>query len=490
MIEDIKKISKESIIYGIGNVVIKVTGFILIPIYTNAKYLSISDFGTLSILDISMQIIIPILGLSLHSGLLRFYWDLEDTQQRKKLFSSLLFYSTIFSLVTGGILIVNSSYLSQFLFENSSYARVLSLVVINAIFMGVQLPINNLMRIENKPKLYTSLSIVKFISTLLFTLYFIVYEKRGIEGIFMAQIIGNILYFVVGTPYILKNIVFCVKPIYLKKILAYSLPLTFSSLSLVLLSVIDRFSLNFLSSLSNVGIYTLGYKVGGSIKLLIVSSIGLALSPVLFKAINDKNHKQLYSKTLTYYSLGLMWVVLFIAIFSKEIILLIAKNEEYLKATNIVPIIAMVVFFGMMKDISMMGLHVKKKTKTISLAIVFTGVLNLILNILLIPYLGIYGVALASLFSQITLFISIYYFAQKVHYIKYELRKIFFIIGVGVSIYGFSISFNDFSILVSLIVKSVIFLSYPIWFFLFPFFEDKEKQYIKNIITNLKNKLL
>ena len=88
MLKDIKSSLKHSFIYGLGNLATKLVGFVLIPIYTDAKYLSVADYGALSILEITSQLLVAILGLSLYQGYVRWYWDLKTDDERKKLFFS------------------------------------------------------------------------------------------------------------------------------------------------------------------------------------------------------------------------------------------------------------------------------------------------------------------------------------------------------------------------------------------------------------------
>ncbi|RUA29948.1 MAG: hypothetical protein DSY76_02910 [Bacteroidetes bacterium] len=488
MLKDLKSVSKDSIIYGIGNVATKIVGFLLIPIYTNPKYLSVADFGVLSILDISSQVLVALFGLTLYQGFMRWYWDIKDPSERKKLFFTVLSFVSIFSIGFGVVLFLNSSWISQILYNSIEYTRAIQLVIINAILMSIQVLPNSSMRIQGNSKLYSTLSVIKFTVNLLFTVYFVVFLERGIEGIFEAQIIGNLLYFVFAAKHIHKNSKPQLNLPVLKDLFIYSYPLVFASMSGILLTTIDRFSLNELGTLPDVAIYSLGFKIGGSIKVFIVTSVQLALTPMMLKRINDPNNKRLYSKVLTYFSFGLMWVILAISIYSREIIVLIAKSPEYINATYIVPIIAMISFFGMAKDSVIMGLHVKKQTKIIGTLIVFAGIANLALNIVLIPLWGIFGAAWASLAAQFMLFIITYILAQRNYPIRYEMGKVALIIIIGGLLYWASLFTSELNIWASIFVKALLIISYPIWFFMLPFFEHVEIESIKNGISKFRGK--
>lgn len=71
MFKDIKQVMKDSVLYGIGNVAVKLVGFILIPLYTDAEYFSTADYGLMGLLEVTSQILIAVMGLSLYSGLIR-----------------------------------------------------------------------------------------------------------------------------------------------------------------------------------------------------------------------------------------------------------------------------------------------------------------------------------------------------------------------------------------------------------------------------------
>ena len=55
MFKDIKQVMKDSVLYGIGNVAVKLVGFILIPLYTDAEYFSTADYGLMGLLEVTSQ---------------------------------------------------------------------------------------------------------------------------------------------------------------------------------------------------------------------------------------------------------------------------------------------------------------------------------------------------------------------------------------------------------------------------------------------------
>lgn len=75
MLKSIKVSFKDSLVYGLGNIAVKVIGFLLIPLYTDPEYFSVNDFGTIAVLDISGLILISLMASGLPQSMMRWYWD-------------------------------------------------------------------------------------------------------------------------------------------------------------------------------------------------------------------------------------------------------------------------------------------------------------------------------------------------------------------------------------------------------------------------------
>jgi len=472
MINSIRAAVRDSVIYGLGNLSTKLVGFILIPLYT--KYLTVEDYAILAILEISSQLIIAVFGLRISSALFRLFWDKEYKKHQKAMFFTALSFLIVISLVSIVGFIFLSETISKLLFGRPDFSYPLILM-----FIASGLQINailclNQIRIKEKPILFSTSNVLKLIVTLLFTVYFIVYQNKNIEAIYEAQLIGYTIFFLSVFPFIKKSIELKFEPHILGAMLAYSTPLIFAEIAGVIFTITSRYCLNFLSTLHEVGIFSLGFKVANTLKVFIVSSVMLAISPMIFKKMNDPDAKRFYSKIMTYFSFGLMFFVLAISLFGKEIIHFLVKSRSYWDAHEVIPVLSMAIFFGMLKDISLTGLHLTKRTKMISFIISIIAILNVFLNIYFIDIWQSLGAAFATLISQILFFSTIYYFAQKYYHIPYELLKVFKILLIGVLLYGIAVYADQFDLIQRLVIKSTILIIYPIILYYWNFYEEIE----------------
>ena len=107
------------------------------------------------------------------------------------------------------------------------------------------------------------------------------------------------------------------------------------------------------------------------------------------------------------------------------------------------------------------------------------ALLNLGLNIVFIPGFNIMGAALATLLSQIVFFVVILIYAQKYYPVPYELWKLGKMLIVGMVLYGVSLFFTDSALVIRLVVKSMLLVSFPFILKWVNFYEMVELEAIK-----------
>jgi O-antigen/teichoic acid export membrane protein len=482
MLNSIKISLKDTLIYGLGNIAVKIVGLILIPLFTNPKYFSIDDFGVIGVLEISALVLTAFLASALPQSLTRWYWDKEHTDNQKGIFFMTLIMQLVISILFCIVLIPISGTISELIFSKPVPASLITLVILASAIQAVNNIINALMRLQSRSLLYTIANLFKLTSVLLMTLWFILSRKMGLEGIYLAQVIGNILFVLVLLGYTVKNSRVYFDRTVLMSMNAYGFPLLMANISAAMLTVIDRFTLNSLSLLKSVALYTLAFKITSVLKLVIADSIKLAIGPMMFRWMDKPDNKRLYSKMLLYSSYVMMFAIVGISMFSYEIIKVITTSNQYWEAVAIIPILSLSVFFGNMKDITVYGLHIAKKTRIIGLIIILTTLLSLALNILFIPMWDITGAALATLLSQIVYWLACYYFSQKVFFVPYETRKIAILFLVGAVFSFLSLKFNGMNLFPRLTLKTISLISFPFILYFAGFYEKIELQSIKGFI--------
>ncbi len=486
MLKYVKEAFKNSLIYGIGNISVKLVGFVLIPFLTDPEYLSVQNFGALGILEAINQMTVSVLGLGLYNSLLRWYYDQTDEENKATFFTSSILVTILIVFVTS-ITYIYKNQVSSLFFGNADYANVVVLVILSTGMQALgQLPAS-LMRIQDRAAFFTISNIIKLLVTLFVTLYLLLNHKDGLYAIYIGQIAGFLLYLIILIPYILRNSILRIHYAIFKEMMGYGFSMMMAGLAAASTNVIDRFVLNSMSGLEEVGLYSLAYKISSILKVFVITSVSMALTPLMFKKMKDSDSHRFYQKTMTYYGFGMMICIMGVSLFGKEVIKLFTGSTIYWSSFTVIPLIAFGLFFVALRDVVSIGLRIAKKTSRITLMTIIVSSLNLVLNILLIPYLGAEGAALASLISQMIFFIGIFYFSNKIYPIRYEWGKIILIFLVGAVLVYISLLSSDLILVFRLIVKTIAILLFPIILYFFNFYEEAELRQIQIIWLKWRN---
>ncbi len=488
MLKRLKTTFKHTAIYSLGNISNKIVGLILLPIYTNTSILTTDDFGRLVLLEILSQILVAVFALELGRSLLRWCAQEKNIDVQNSIIFTSFSFALFVVIVFNFVLSFFSNNLSLLLFESEKYANYFFLVFIwSGLLIINQIPMS-VLRFYEKSIKYATLSVVNFTASLLFIIYFVVVQKKGVEGVLLGQIFGNSVLFFLTLSVIIKNSKFSFRIRTLKDMLLFGFPLIFSSLSSLLLIFGDRYILEYYLPLAIVGIYSLGYKLASTVNVFIIQSFQLGYTPIAYKMINEPNAKRFYSKMLTYFVLALTFLSLIIAFISKEVLNAISSSD-YSQSYTVVPIILLAFIFRGINYMFSLGFHIAKKTKQNAIIIVTTAILSIILNFILVPLIGMYGSAVSMLISFFIMSTWTYYSANSIYKIPYEIKKTFVIIFVGVLLYLPTYAIEGFPIILQLFIKLVMMLLFPVILYYLNVFEkveiDKVKTGVKKITARL-----
>ncbi|HEX2920283.1 MAG TPA: polysaccharide biosynthesis C-terminal domain-containing protein [Bacteroidales bacterium] len=487
MLNSLKASIKDTFIFGFGNVAVKLIGLILIPLYTDPKYFSIDDFGIIGMLDISGMVLIALITSSIPQSLTRWYWAKDQKENQKSIFFMSFISQLVLSLFFCFILIPLASPLSIVLFKNTNWEAAIILIIISSALQSVNNIVNSLLRLQTRSMTFMVTNLAKLVIVLLLTIYFIVFRKMGVEGIYLAQVFGNALIILTLLPYTFRNITPRFDLATWKPMISYGIPLAIASVATVMLNVVDRYALNSIALLKYVAVYTLAVKISSTLKLVVVDTIKLAVFPQMIKRVDSEENKTFYPHVMLYSSFVVMFGIVGVSLFSLEAIKLLSKTPELWTASMLIPLLSVSMFFVNMREISIYGLVAAKKTGRISLIVFISALLNIILNILLVPSWNATGSALASLLSQFFYWYLLHFIAQKTYFVPYENKRLLtvFILGSLLSFSGLLLT--EIDLLPRLAIKFLLLLSFPVLLYFVGFYKESEIRVFKGFVSKWSN---
>ncbi len=393
----------------------------LLPLYT--RFLAPADYGVLAILSVTTGVLTVVLSLGIPSGMLRFYFDPDERVKSQVVYSSA---GAVFVLTTAGALLISAlaGPISRVLVPGHGGPYLVILMAAGFATGAWTVVFQNLMRAQKRPMLYTMANLGGFALRLGLNVLFVVGFLRGVAGILEAGIISNIaiLAFLVPVGLWRKRPSFSWKK--LMEITKFGIALEPGNLAAWVLNMSDRYFLQALSDMTQVGLYSVGYRIGQLSEIGIVKPFRLAWPPLIYAEAGDhEKAKRSISRTATLYAFFGLWATLGLFLLAPAILKAMA-TRGYWGALDVVGLVALSYVILGTGWITGAGLHILKKPVLISAAFIAGAVLNIILNLTLIPSLGMMGAAWATLISF--LFIAVFTFAasQRAFPVPYEWRKL------------------------------------------------------------------
>ena len=422
---DFKKISQNTLIYGLGGVFGRLFTLISAPILT--RIFSPSDYGIISLVQISLGLAVIFAGLNINSGVTFYYFKYEKSTMKKNLLSSgILIISSFGILIT--ILLYNYSNSINILLnlgnQTSSQIDISDYIKIGSfgVFSGIlKTSLQTILRIKDEPKKYIAVEILTLISTFFITIFLVIKLNLGIEGIFWGSTFGSffgmILSFYFCKHYLGSN--FSIS--FLGPILLYALPQFPGCIVNWIQSQTGRLFINYYSNLNEQGLYSIAFTISAII-LLVTNSFRLAFDPYALSIMKKEDAKSSYSKIFSIYILIFGSFVALISSFAKPIILIITPSDYYSSYSLIFWLVAGGFLYGISNIISI-GICITTKTKFLSYAQIITFISIIILSFLLVPKYGALGASIAYFIAAFVESYSKYIFAQKLYPIEYPFLK-------------------------------------------------------------------
>lgn len=487
MFFDIKKTIKQTAIYSFGNLSSKLVGFLLLPLYTD--YLLPDEYGILAILQAILQILIGVFGFNLPTAMMRWHSSENNEDKKRSIVFTTFIASTIVAIALSIFLLPFSRSISLYWFSTeqfSTYFVYLFLASSAGIISNVPL---NVIRLKEMPGFYVVISTIRFLAIILMNIYFVAYAKTGVEGIMISEFWGAIIVIVISFPIIIKDSKFEINLKILKEMFVFGFPLVFSTLFSFVLTLGDRFVIEYFEGTANVGVYSLGHKIASIINMLVVQSFQLGFLPLAYKKLGSPNDKRYFSKILTYYTALLAFSVLSISLFGKEFIELFVKNKDYWFASSVIPIVALAFLVRGIQYNFSLSFHFEKKTNYVTLIIFVTSAINVFLSIFLVKITGFIGAAYSLLISSILMMIISYYYGQKIFQINYELIKMTKILALSFALYFVSFLFQNSGLTINIIIKSILIISFPLIIYKLSIFDEVEIKSLKRGINDFLNRI-
>jgi O-antigen/teichoic acid export membrane protein len=469
---------------GIANILVALSSLILLPIMS--KSFSIDNYGIWVQINTFINLIPSFATLGLPYTMVRFLSVETSKNKIREGFYSITLLILASTIIISTVMFLFSKNIAFYLFSgNINIVHLLSVIVFLACLNTLLL---NYFRTFQQMKRYSVFLIMLNYLGVLIPSYFAI-KGYGINITALGLLIAYLIAFLVMITFIYLDIGFKLPEFKnLREYLSFGLPTIPGNLSSWIVDSSDRFVIGIYLGTAFVGYYYPGYTLGYII-ILILTPFSILLPSLLPKYYEDNDIEKvlLYLKySLKYFLLVAIPTAFALTILSKPILMILTTQAIALHGYLITPFVAVSgLLFGFYAIISNV-IILEKKTKIMGSIWIIAALINLGLNIIIVPHFGILGAAATTLTAYALAFILTVNYSSKIFPIDFNLIFIFKSIIASIVMSLLIISLHPtgiLNILVTIILATIIYL---ILLLILGGVERRELVLLRNIFLNKK----
>lgn len=436
----IKKLAKDTAIYGLSSIVGRFLNWMLVPLYT--IMFPVAEYGVVTFVYSVVALAMVILTYGMETGFFRFA-NHERWHDPMEVYSTSLRSLAVSSLSFVALVAVFIKPVTHWMECDGHPSYVLIMAACVAIDAFMAIPYSYL-RFRNRPMRFATLKLVNIGLNIGLNLFFILlcpwllehapstvarfYDPNfGIGYIFLANLIASAINLLMLVPE-LRGFRWRFNGRLWKEMLLYSAPLLVLGVAGIMNQTIDKILYPHLVSdpeeaMYGLGIYGANYKIG-ILLLVFLQAFRFAYEPFIFARSKDKgeNRSRAYCDAMKYFVVFALFIFLGVMYYIDVIKYFI--SPRYFSGLKVVPLIMLgELFFGIFYNLSV---WYKLTDRTVwGMYFSLTGLaVTVLLNVLLVPVMGYMGCAVAALCSYATMMLASYFVGRAKYPIPYETGRI------------------------------------------------------------------
>ncbi|HEV2858746.1 MAG TPA: oligosaccharide flippase family protein [Solirubrobacterales bacterium] len=476
----LRRLATTGAAYTAASIVSKVIAVALLPLYT--RYLSTADYGAAEILFAAVVAASIVVRLGLIEAILRFYYKEDEDPARVVAgsFAGLFWLSTLGALV----LLPFAEPISELLLPEAKdlggSAPDLVRIAIGGLWVLTMWEFMlTLFRLEERARAYFLTTILNVLVSIGLTVVLVVGLDEGARGLLLGS-------YAAGAAFVLALIGLQWRRLSLRfdrrlmrRLFDFGLPTMPAEVSLYMLNFVDRLIIVRSLGLAEAGLYSLAVKFAQAVNVL-VRGFQLAWPPLAYSIRDDDEARRAYATVVTLFVAGCAWVVAGMWLFSRWIVRALAA-PKFFDSYEAIGLIATAVTLYALYLVLVVILGRTGRTKFNFPAAIGGLVANVVLNLLLVPSLGIVGAGLALVASYVVVLGLMYVFTQRLFPVPYEWGRLVRVVATVAALVGLAELLIPTSGALGLLLRTLLFVAYPLVLLGSGFFTAGERRWLARL---------
>jgi O-antigen/teichoic acid export membrane protein len=467
----LRRLATTGAAYTAASIVSKLIAVALLPLYT--RYLTTADYGAAEVMFAAVVMASIVIRFGMIEALLRFYYK-DDEDPAKVVATS---FAALFWLSTAAALIALpfAKPISEALLDQP--APDLARISIGGLWVLTMVEyLLTLFRLEERARAYFVTTILNVLAAIALTVVLVVVEGEGARGLLIGSYASGALVALALIVIHRRRLSLWIEGPLLRRMTRFGLPTMPAELSLYALNFVDRIVIVRSAGLAEAGLYSLAVKFAQGVNVL-VRGFQLAWPPLAYSIRDDGEARRAYAAIVTWFVAGCAFVVTGMWLFSRWMVRALAA-PRFFDSYEAIGLIATGVTLYALYMVLVVILGRTGRTEFNFPATIAALVVNLALNLALVPPLGIVGAGLALVASYLVVVSLMYVFTQRLFPVPYEWSRLARVVVVSTALVLVGELLLPTSGAVGLLTRIVLWLAYPLALLLSGFFTSEERGWL------------
>jgi O-antigen/teichoic acid export membrane protein len=485
MLHQLKNLTRDSLIYGVGHIATRILTFLLLPYYS--FHLTPSEYGELTLYFLFVGIVQAFYFYGLDIAYLRYFTLSKDAEQRRVVTGTAMIATTATSAVLTLLIIVAAPAIGRIVVHNPTNPVVVPVLIR---LCGGILLLDTLatfpfllLRGTLRPKHFTVIKLLNVTINISLNIWLVGERNLSIYGVLLANIVASACTFLALVPFLTKHTRFRCDRAMLREMIIFGLPNVPTYLFVMIIELADRKILELFRGLEEAGLYSAGYKLG-MFMAVVTGAFRFAWQPFFLSHADDENAHGLFARVLTYYLLITSSLFIVLTFFVEPLIktrwpgIGFIIEPRYWSCLAVFPIILLAHIFDGIYANFMVGVYIKKLTSMLPLVTGIAALFTIVFNILLVPLFGMIAAAWITLLSFLLEALLLWLVVRKRYPVPYEWERI----GKLAVCCGIVVGISYIPAFSALWIRIALLGLFPSLLYAFRFFNDREMFYFQKYL--------
>jgi O-antigen/teichoic acid export membrane protein len=414
------RLSRDILVYGVGEVAVKAFGLITLPIYT--RIFSPDEYGTLSVVLTVAGFVLALIALGGDSAFIRYFLAAPSIGERRTITSTWIGFLGVWSAGATVLLLPFSGEIARLASGSESVGGLIAIALLLTPVRLINLMCAQLLRNEFRATEYIALNVLSLGLMVGGSVAGAVLLDLGVMGILLGTLMGELLVLPIRIWTSRHMLRWSFSAATLGTLLRYGVPLVPTSLAYWVFTTSDRVLLSNLSTLEQVGLYSVAAAVVNLANIAILA-LGQGWNPHAIYAYEEDRESagRLFARMFTYILAGFGLLAVGMTVFADELVAILAGSDYAGASAAVLPLAVGMLAYAS-TQVTAGGISLVNRTVFLALYSWMAATINLVLNLLLIPRFGMVGAAWATAAAYASLTIGYGITSHRLWSFDYDIR--------------------------------------------------------------------